>query len=132
MLIRCESNNNSDDFYLPEFNSLDEIKEYANNNIPIKCYKAFYVEGNGQVRITNEMRVTYLYLNNYLHYYDITKHYGLMTRETYNKASKTYCSKCKYKNINRFWGCQYPMNNDGTCGCYEKCFEFKDLFKRKE
>lgn len=130
MLVRCETDKGHDDFYMAQFHSLIELKEYAeSNSMPIKCKKPYDISSYGNVRFIDEMKEVYLYLNNYLHYYDVTSKYGLMDYKEYHKAYEKLCKNCALSRDG--WGCDCTMEDDGSCSYFKEIvkFSFKDVFK---
>jgi NTP pyrophosphatase (non-canonical NTP hydrolase) len=130
MIIRCETQNDYDRFYIPDKNSLDELKEYAENNMPIKCYK-LGCRSKYSIYLEEELKEVYLYLNNYLHYYNVLGY--LMTEDEYEKIQEEQCKKCKNYSYN--WGCNncYEKSKNDICLNFEEeiVVTFKQWIKNK-
>lgn len=134
MLITCVTSNGYENkFYLPSINSIDELKEYADKNIPIKCFEAYHMTCN-DVFIKEALKECYVYLNNYMYYKVTDDKYNVLTYKENNFLVKTYCNNCSNTNS---YGCLkfYNKSEDLSCKNFEKCFSFKEWFKnmfRKE
>jgi hypothetical protein len=129
MFIRCESDNGSDRFYLPNFNELDELKEYAENNMPIKCY-LLNTRHCYSIFLSDEMTPIYLYLNNFLYYREIYNLY-LMTTKEYNNLYLEQCQYCHLKNYDFGLQCIYEKDDDLKCINFKKEFSFIEWIKNK-
>jgi hypothetical protein len=117
MLIRCESNNGSDEFYIEHFIKDDYIKleHYAKYNMPIKCYKLGWTS-KGSIYLEKDLKEVCLYLNNYLHYYQI---YGYLKNNEEYENIHNDCLMCG--NYDRSFGCQsfYKEFKNSKCLNYE-------------
>jgi len=114
MLIRCETSNNYNRFYISNINTMQELKEYADKNIPLECYM---LDGRYKhsIYLDKEMTLVHLYLNNYLQYYEI---YGyIFNQEELNNVHKTICCNCLYNDYNYDLNCEY-IKNDIWCKNY--------------
>ncbi len=131
MFIKCISDNNRDMFYLPDFNKLDDIKEYADKNMPIKCFKVKWSRKR-TIFIKEDYTSVYLYLSNYLHYYKINGY--LMLEKQYEKIHNGLCEQCK--NYSFSYGCldiYKKEENTDNCLNYDKRIKntFRDWIRSK-
>lgn len=103
MIVRCESQNDNRDYYIiNDANNLDELKEYADKNLPIKCLK---ISETRLRRIFLDVGIEVnMYLNNYLWYSDVTNYYYLMSEDQADEIQKTNCTNC--------------LNNSNWAGCF--------------
>lgn len=116
MIIRCETNNDWNRFYLPDINSMQELKEYADKNIPVECYM-LGGRHRHSIYLEEDMRFVHLYLNNYLQYYEITAY--ILTEEKLDKINKTVCLNC-YNNHDYDLCCKYIKEELGCKNYIEK------------
>lgn len=120
MIVKCEAQNRIDYFYIKDCNSLDELKDYAKNNIPIKCLELWY-QSFSDVYIRDKAKEVYLYLNNYLYYTDVSNKYYLMFQKEIDDIYYTQCKKCKYRDD--VLVCKYKRD-----GNFNQCLNFKEKF----
>jgi len=126
LFICCESNDNSDRFFLPDINSMEELKKYAKDNIPIESY-LLYRRYKRTIYLKEDVTFVHLYLNNYLHYYEIIGYLGdqKMIQEVDN-----YCKSCSHHS-DYDWECTYIKNDSGCKNYKEKTISiFVKLMKK--
>jgi len=119
MIVRCESQNDNRDYYIiNDANNLDELKNYADKNLPIKCLK---ISETKLRRIFLDIGIEVnVYLNNYLWYSDVTSYYYLMSEDQAEEIEKANCTNC--------------YNNTEWAGCFRgyKKGEGMKFFNYKE
>ena len=123
MIVRCESQNDNRDYYIiKDANNLDELKKYADKNIPIKCKKIRWTRLR-KIFLDTGIEVN-MYLNNYLWYSDVTDYYYLMSEDEADEVEKVNCTDCR--------------NNTDWGGCFKgykkfegiKCENYKEKPKK--
>jgi hypothetical protein len=117
MIIRCETNNDYNRFYLPDITTMEELKKFADKNIPIKCYM---LGGRYKYRIylIDDMRLVHLYLNNYLQYYEIRGY--IFDEKELDELDKNICSNCKHNKEGCSFTCEYEEVDSGCKNYQEK------------
>jgi hypothetical protein len=130
MIIGCETQNDCDRFYIPDKNSLDELKEYAKNNMPIKCYYVNRIRKRCIV-IENNLKEVHLYLNNYLFYKDISDYYILLTQKEFDNFYSSQCKLCYKNKYSCSLRCNFDPGDNFKCNNYEKIFSFREWIKSK-
>lgn len=122
IIIQCETSNAFDLFYIPDKNTLDELKEYAENNMPIKCFYIYNFEKRYIVEY-DTLKEVYLYLNNYLYYKDISEHCTLMKEIEFNNFHNNQCNLCYKDDYNYGLGCSLDIIYDSING--HRCNNFR-------
>jgi len=89
---------------------MEELKEYADKNIPIECYM-LHGRSMGSIYIKDDMTFVHLYLNNYLQYYEIDGY--LLNQKEINYIHKNICKNCLYSEYNYDLDCRYIKDREG-------------------
>jgi hypothetical protein len=134
MFIRCRTDNSSDEYYLPEINNMDELKEYERNNIPVEAY-LLGGRCNRTIYAIEDMNFVHLNLNNYLYFYEIVGYYADQERikEKLKALQEACCYNCR-KNSDYSSNCVYVDDEHGGCKKHEErpMGFFERLFKKNK
>ncbi|GAA4879190.1 hypothetical protein GCM10023310_69150 [Paenibacillus vulneris] len=115
--IRCEdTRGNYERFVIPDVNTIDELKEYADKNLPIKCFR-MGSRHKSAIYIEEEFETVYLYLNQYAFYKQI--HPYIMRKDEFERLTVTQCTTCALESRDYGWYCSFK-NSESDCSNYEK------------
>ena len=124
MFIRCETNNKWDRFYIPNIETMKDLKEYADKDMPIECYKLTF-NHFGDIYFKEENQLVHLYLNNFLYYKQIE--ISMMSESEWELLYKNNCKNCTH---NSSYHCRFEFTLEDNCKSFKKQITFKDLFNK--
>lgn len=134
LIIKCNGEyslggRTSDEFVLPDYNSLDELYEHIAKKQPIKA-KEPTVYRKLSIIEEESLRDRIVYLNNYLNIKESVRY--VMSKEEIHSLNQKVCSSCKFNNpslTNRLH-CMYYYSEEG-CHNYQESFSLIKWLKNK-
>ena len=119
----------SDEFVLPDYNSLDELHEHINKKQPIKAKEPTRYH-KWSIIEEESLRDRIVYLNNYLNIKE-TRSY-VMSKQEIDNINQNVCSSCKFNDpsLSSHLQCKYIQYEDG-CYNHEESFSLIKWIKNK-
>ncbi|GED72318.1 hypothetical protein BRE01_60200 [Brevibacillus reuszeri] len=116
LLIECDG---YDRYLVKEVDNLDELREYSQKNLPIKCYELGHRYKKG-IYLFEELFEESVYLSNYKSVYEISG--LLMDDQEFDELENSVCLNCKWceSTFRATWECKYIPLEDGSCKKYEE------------
>lgn len=123
MIIKCETDKDYHYFVIPEINCIEDLATQYKENKPIDAYVGVgtYMYCTNQL-IRERFSKCKLYLDNYLHYRDISKAVEIKSMKDWDEFHCQYCNRCQNQNQYRCW-----TNDNGNCSNFKP---YENILKR--
>lgn len=134
LIIKCNGEyafggRTSDEFVLPDYNSLDELYEHINKKQPVKAKEPMRYR-KWTIIEKESLRDRIVYLNNYLNINDSVRY--VMNQQEIDNLNQTICSSCKFNKptMASQLQCSYAYSENG-CDNHEESFSLVKWLKCK-
>lgn len=117
MFIGCERGNYPDHYYIEGIESLEELQEYIQKQMPIMGRKVDHRYNRSAV-LREDTYCGLIYLNNYLNIYKASLYF--IDQELLNQLNQEKCKSCT--EYNDGWGCfsRYKPDDENICANYNE------------